>query len=70
MGVPKQVPKASGSDLWMQRGSVSAQVEASQDGAGPSCVTPQAPSSAAGPQAPLEMNLCWNEIKKKSHSLR
>ncbi|KFO61067.1 Dystrophin-related protein 2, partial [Corvus brachyrhynchos] len=47
-----------------------AQVEASQDGAGPSCVTPRAPSSAAGPQAPLEMNLCWNEIKKKSHSLR
>uniref|UniRef100_A0A803VQN5 Dystrophin related protein 2 n=1 Tax=Ficedula albicollis TaxID=59894 RepID=A0A803VQN5_FICAL len=46
------------------------QVEASQDGAGPSCVTPRAPSSAAGPQAPLEMNLCWNEIKKKSHSLR
>ncbi|XP_051486412.1 dystrophin-related protein 2 isoform X2 [Apus apus] len=46
------------------------QVEASQHGAGPSCVTPQAPSSAAGPQAPLEMNLCWNEIKKKSHSLR
>ncbi|NWT59818.1 DRP2 protein, partial [Erythrocercus mccallii] len=43
---------------------------ASQDGAGPSCVTPRAPSSAAGPQAPLEMNLCWNEIKKKSHSLR
>ncbi|XP_074691180.1 dystrophin-related protein 2 isoform X1 [Strix aluco] len=46
------------------------QVEASQDGAGPSCVIPRAPSSAAGPQAPLEMNLCWNEIKKKSHSLR
>ncbi|NXA45794.1 DRP2 protein, partial [Nothocercus julius] len=43
---------------------------ASQDGAGPSCVTPRAPSSAAGPQAPPEMNLCWNEIKKKSHSLR
>ncbi|KFP52886.1 Dystrophin-related protein 2, partial [Cathartes aura] len=47
-----------------------AQVEALQDGAGPSCVNPRAPSSAAGPQAPLEMNLCWNEIKKKSHSLR
>ncbi|KFU89196.1 Dystrophin-related protein 2, partial [Chaetura pelagica] len=47
-----------------------AQVEASQHGAGPSCLTPQAPSSAAGPQASLEMNLCWNEIKKKSHSLR
>ncbi|KFP84516.1 Dystrophin-related protein 2 [Acanthisitta chloris] len=46
------------------------QVEASQDGAGPSCVNPRAPSSAARPQAPLEMNLCWNEIKKKSHSLR
>uniref|UniRef100_A0A8C3VBY8 Dystrophin related protein 2 n=1 Tax=Catharus ustulatus TaxID=91951 RepID=A0A8C3VBY8_CATUS len=70
MGVPKQVPKAPGSSLWMQHGSVSAQAEASQDGPGPSCVTPRAPSSAAGPQAPLEMNLCWNEIKKKSHSLR
>ncbi|XP_076203277.1 dystrophin-related protein 2 isoform X3 [Aptenodytes patagonicus] len=46
------------------------QVEASQDGAGPSCVTPWAPSGATRPQAPLEMNLCWNEIKKKSHSLR
>ncbi|KFQ30480.1 Dystrophin-related protein 2, partial [Mesitornis unicolor] len=46
------------------------QVEASQDGAGPLCVTPRAPSGAARPQAPLEMNLCWNEIKKKSHSLR
>ncbi|KFR10740.1 Dystrophin-related protein 2, partial [Opisthocomus hoazin] len=46
------------------------QVEASQDGAGPSCVTPRALSGTAGPQAPLEMNLCWNEIKKKSHSLR
>uniref|UniRef100_A0A8B9TRJ6 Dystrophin related protein 2 n=1 Tax=Anas platyrhynchos TaxID=8839 RepID=A0A8B9TRJ6_ANAPL len=40
------------------------------DGAGPSCVSPRAPSSVAGPQNPLEMNLCWNEIKKKSHSLR
>ncbi|KGL96664.1 Dystrophin-related protein 2, partial [Charadrius vociferus] len=46
------------------------QVEASQDGAGPLCVNPRAPSGAARPQAPLEMNLCWNEIKKKSHSLR
>ncbi|KFV73145.1 Dystrophin-related protein 2, partial [Dryobates pubescens] len=46
------------------------QVDVSQDGAGPSCITPRALSSAAGPQAPLEMNLCWNEIKKKSHSLR
>uniref|UniRef100_A0A8B9TS97 Dystrophin related protein 2 n=1 Tax=Anas platyrhynchos TaxID=8839 RepID=A0A8B9TS97_ANAPL len=50
--------------------SVSAQVKGSQDGAGPSCVSPRAPSSVAGPQNPLEMNLCWNEIKKKSHSLR
>uniref|UniRef100_A0A8B9MM13 Dystrophin related protein 2 n=1 Tax=Accipiter nisus TaxID=211598 RepID=A0A8B9MM13_9AVES len=46
------------------------QVEASQDGAGPLCVTSRAPSSAARTRAPLEMNLCWNEIKKKSHSLR
>lgn len=50
--------------------SISAQVKGSQDGTGPSCVTPRAAGSAAGPQAPLEMNLCWNEIKKKSHSLR
>ncbi|KFW07094.1 Dystrophin-related protein 2, partial [Eurypyga helias] len=56
-----------------QRGSTAhplSQVEASQDGAGPSCVNPRALSGAARPQAPLEMNLCWNEIKKKSHSLR
>ncbi|KAM9600865.1 dystrophin-related protein 2 isoform 2-T2 [Morphnus guianensis] len=45
-------------------------VEASQDGAGPLCVTSRAPSSAVRPRVPLEMNLCWNEIKKKSHSLR
>uniref|UniRef100_A0A8C9EKM8 Dystrophin related protein 2 n=1 Tax=Pavo cristatus TaxID=9049 RepID=A0A8C9EKM8_PAVCR len=45
-------------------------VKGSQDGTGPSCVIPRAPGSAAGPQALLEMNLCWNEIKKKSHSLR
>nr|XP_006137502.1 dystrophin-related protein 2 isoform X2 [Pelodiscus sinensis] len=47
-----------------------AQVKAAEDGEGASRVTPQAPNSAYGPQLPLEMNLCWNEIKKKSHSLR
>ncbi|XP_077682333.1 dystrophin-related protein 2 isoform X2 [Eretmochelys imbricata] len=41
-----------------------------EDGEGAPCVTQQASSSALRPQAPLEMNLCWNEIKKKSHSLR
>ncbi|XP_065585404.1 dystrophin-related protein 2 isoform X6 [Cyrtonyx montezumae] len=46
------------------------QVKGSQDGTGASCVTPRVPGSAAGPQTFLEMNLCWNEIKKKSHSLR
>uniref|UniRef100_A0A8C2TES0 Dystrophin related protein 2 n=1 Tax=Coturnix japonica TaxID=93934 RepID=A0A8C2TES0_COTJA len=62
----------AGSPLWAPHPSqlFSAQVKGSQDGTGPSCVTSRAPGSAAGPQAPLEMNLCWNEIKKKSHSLR
>ncbi|CAM5140178.1 unnamed protein product [Eretmochelys imbricata] len=46
------------------------QVKAAEDGEGAPCVTQQASSSALRPQAPLEMNLCWNEIKKKSHSLR
>ncbi|XP_037764637.1 dystrophin-related protein 2 isoform X1 [Chelonia mydas] len=46
------------------------QVKAAEDGEGAPCVTQQASSSAFRPQAPLEMNLCWNEIKKKSHSLR
>ncbi|EMP31967.1 Dystrophin-related protein 2 [Chelonia mydas] len=45
-------------------------VKAAEDGEGAPCVTQQASSSAFRPQAPLEMNLCWNEIKKKSHSLR
>uniref|UniRef100_A0A8C2TIA8 Dystrophin related protein 2 n=1 Tax=Coturnix japonica TaxID=93934 RepID=A0A8C2TIA8_COTJA len=63
---------SAGSPLWAPHPSqlFSAQVKGSQDGTGPSCVTSRAPGSAAGPQAPLEMNLCWNEIKKKSHSLR
>ncbi|XP_050820978.1 dystrophin-related protein 2 isoform X2 [Gopherus flavomarginatus] len=46
------------------------QVKAAEDGEGAPCVTQQAPDSALRPQTPLEMNLCWNEIKKKSHSLR
>uniref|UniRef100_A0A8C0GQ96 Dystrophin related protein 2 n=1 Tax=Chelonoidis abingdonii TaxID=106734 RepID=A0A8C0GQ96_CHEAB len=45
-------------------------VKAAEDGEGAPCVTQQAPDSALRPQTPLEMNLCWNEIKKKSHSLR
>ncbi|XP_053129862.1 dystrophin-related protein 2 isoform X6 [Hemicordylus capensis] len=47
------------------------QVKASPDGPGrPACVSQEPPDGATGPQMPLEMNLCWNEIKKKSHSLR
>ncbi|XP_044886809.1 dystrophin-related protein 2 isoform X3 [Mauremys mutica] len=46
------------------------QVKAAEDGEGAPCVTQQAPDSALRPQTPLEMNLCWNEIKKKSQSLR
>ncbi|KAF7244849.1 Dystrophin-related protein 2 [Varanus komodoensis] len=46
------------------------QVKTAQDGAAPSCVSQKPPNSATGPQMPLEMNLCWNEIKKKSHNLR
>ncbi|XP_030431587.1 dystrophin-related protein 2 isoform X2 [Gopherus evgoodei] len=46
------------------------QVKAAEDGEEAPCVTQQAPDSALRPQTPLEMNLCWNEIKKKSHSLR
>nr|XP_060612348.1 dystrophin-related protein 2 isoform X4 [Anolis sagrei ordinatus] len=44
------------------------QVKAPQDASASACVRP--PNGAAGPQMPLEMNLCWNEIKKKSHNLR
>ncbi|XP_062997759.1 dystrophin-related protein 2 [Elgaria multicarinata webbii] len=46
------------------------QVKTAQDGAAPSCVNQKPPNSAVGLQMPLEMNLCWNEIKKKSHNLR
>ncbi|XP_038273389.1 dystrophin-related protein 2 isoform X2 [Dermochelys coriacea] len=46
------------------------QVKAAEDGEGAPCVTQHASDSALRPQTPLEMNLCWNEIKKKSHSLR
>uniref|UniRef100_A0ACB8FX80 Uncharacterized protein n=1 Tax=Sphaerodactylus townsendi TaxID=933632 RepID=A0ACB8FX80_9SAUR len=46
------------------------QVKTSQDGSVPACVSQQPPNGAVGLQMPLEMNLCWNEIKKKSQSLR
>ncbi|XP_028570679.1 dystrophin-related protein 2 isoform X3 [Lacerta agilis] len=46
------------------------QVKTAQDGAAPACVSQKPLNGAIGPQMPLEMNLCWNEIKKKSHSLR
>uniref|UniRef100_F7CLV2 Dystrophin related protein 2 n=1 Tax=Equus caballus TaxID=9796 RepID=F7CLV2_HORSE len=44
-----------------------------QDGAGVSCLSPKlfnGSVGAAGPLEPPAMNLCWNEIKKKSHNLR
>ncbi|XP_038603907.1 dystrophin-related protein 2 [Tachyglossus aculeatus] len=43
-----------------------------EDGAGPPspCLSQQLPSGPGRPPAPLDMNLCWSEIKKKSHSLR
>uniref|UniRef100_A0A667HM37 Dystrophin related protein 2 n=1 Tax=Lynx canadensis TaxID=61383 RepID=A0A667HM37_LYNCA len=44
-----------------------------QDGAGVSCLSPKlfnGSVGAAGPLEPRAMNLCWNEIKKKSHNLR
>nr|XP_054362767.1 dystrophin-related protein 2 [Mirounga angustirostris] len=44
-----------------------------QDGAGGSCLSPKlfnGSVGAAGPLEPPAMNLCWNEIKKKSHNLR
>lgn len=44
-----------------------------QDGAGRSCLSPKlfnGSVGAAGPLEPPAMNLCWNEIKKKSHNLR
>uniref|UniRef100_A0A8C3VC81 Dystrophin related protein 2 n=1 Tax=Catharus ustulatus TaxID=91951 RepID=A0A8C3VC81_CATUS len=68
--IPDQAQHSSTARPLSQVRAASGSFSPSQDGPGPSCVTPRAPSSAAGPQAPLEMNLCWNEIKKKSHSLR
>ncbi|XP_062039777.1 dystrophin-related protein 2 isoform X3 [Lepus europaeus] len=44
-----------------------------QDGAGVPCLSPKLLNGsvgAAGPLEPAAMNLCWNEIKKKSHNLR
>ncbi|ELK05138.1 Dystrophin-related protein 2 [Pteropus alecto] len=44
-----------------------------QDGAGISCLSPKLFNGSVGATGPLElpaMNLCWNEIKKKSHNLR
>ncbi|KAB1252599.1 Dystrophin-related protein 2 [Camelus dromedarius] len=43
------------------------------DGAGVPCLSPKlfnGSLGAAGPLEPSAMNLCWNEIKKKSHNLR
>lgn len=43
------------------------------DGAGVPYLSPKlfnGSVGAAGPLEPPAMNLCWNEIKKKSHSLR
>ncbi|XP_049728690.1 dystrophin-related protein 2 isoform X5 [Elephas maximus indicus] len=44
-----------------------------QDGAGVPCLSPKLFNGSIGASGPLEsaaMNLCWNEIKKKSHNLR
>uniref|UniRef100_A0A8C2TH35 Dystrophin related protein 2 n=1 Tax=Coturnix japonica TaxID=93934 RepID=A0A8C2TH35_COTJA len=68
--VAEQAQRGSAAHPLSQVSAPAVCVKGSQDGTGPSCVTSRAPGSAAGPQAPLEMNLCWNEIKKKSHSLR
>nr|XP_020660367.1 dystrophin-related protein 2 isoform X2 [Pogona vitticeps] len=46
------------------------QVRITQDAAASACVSQKPPNGAIGPPMPLEMNLCWNEIKKKSHNLR
>nr|BAC28692.1 unnamed protein product [Mus musculus] len=43
------------------------------DGAGDPCLSPKLLNGTVGATGPLEpsaMNLCWNEIKKKSHNLR
>ncbi|OWJ99053.1 DRP2 [Cervus elaphus hippelaphus] len=43
------------------------------DGAGVSCLSPKLFNGSVGAARTLEppaMNLCWNEIKKKSHNLR
>uniref|UniRef100_A0A7N4NGB2 Dystrophin related protein 2 n=1 Tax=Sarcophilus harrisii TaxID=9305 RepID=A0A7N4NGB2_SARHA len=49
---------------------VRATAAASQDGTGPTCVRQQVLNGAVGPLDAPAMNLCWNEIKKKSHNLR
>lgn len=44
-----------------------------QDGAGVFCLNTKLFNGSVGTSGPLEssaMNLCWNEIKKKSHNLR
>jgi hypothetical protein len=43
------------------------------DGAGDPCLSPKLLNGSIGASGPLEpsaMNLCWNEIKRKSHNLR
>ncbi|XP_072482510.1 dystrophin-related protein 2 isoform X2 [Notamacropus eugenii] len=49
---------------------VRATTGAFQDGTGPTCVRQQVLNGAIGPLDAPAMNLCWNEIKKKSHNLR
>ncbi|XP_044538487.1 dystrophin-related protein 2 isoform X2 [Gracilinanus agilis] len=49
---------------------VRATAAASQDGTGPTCLRQQVLNGAIGPLNAPAMNLCWNEIKKKSHNLR
>ncbi|KAG8144527.1 hypothetical protein E2320_013026 [Naja naja] len=50
--------------------NVDVDVKTARDGTIPTSLNKKPPNGAVGPQMTLEMNLCWNEIKKKSHSLR
>ncbi|KAH0631007.1 hypothetical protein JD844_004469 [Phrynosoma platyrhinos] len=55
---------------WYSQLRLAVEVKTPQDASAPACVSQKPPNGAIGPQMPLEMNLCWNEIKKKSHNLR
>ncbi|XP_069069480.1 dystrophin-related protein 2 [Pleurodeles waltl] len=63
---PSQLTTSNSSEKLSQDNS------SSQDGAQLPTLSQQAEAADVGaePEHILEMNLCWNEIKKKSHSLR